>query len=69
MDWHDFFRNDKTLLAIMILVFLGVWCFIRNDKLFDLMTTFTGALIALITGAVLRGRNGNGNSQQPPKEQ
>ncbi len=65
MDWHDWLRNDKTLLALLMLAFLGVWYFTRFDKLFDLITTFQGALIALITGEVLRRRNGN--SETPPK--
>ena len=52
--------NDKTLLVILILSVLIVWVFIREPKLFDLINLFAGALIALITGQVLR-RNGNGN--------
>lgn len=65
MDWHDWLRNDKTLLAALILALVAVWCVTRYDKLFDLITTFQGALIALITGEVLRRRNGNG--ENPPK--
>jgi hypothetical protein len=68
MDWHDWLRNDKTLLALLMIAFLVVWCFIRFDKLFDLITTFQGALIALITGEVLRRRNGgNGNGENQQK--
>ncbi len=65
MDWHDWLRNDKTLLALLMIAFLVVWYFTRFDKLFDLITTFQGALIALITGEVLRRRNGN--SETSPK--
>ena len=68
MDWHDWLRNDKTLLALLMIAFLVVWYFTRFDKLFDLITTFQGALIALITGEVLRRRNGgNGSGENPPK--
>jgi hypothetical protein len=68
MDWHDWLRNDKTLLAVLMLAFLAVWFFTRNDKIFDLINTFEGALIALITGEVLRRRNGgNGNGENPQK--
>ena len=66
MDWHDWMRNDKTLLAVLMLAFMGVWCFTRYEKIFDLVTTSQGALIALITGEVLKRRNGN-NNQEPPK--
>ncbi len=66
MDWHDWLRNDKTLLGLLILAFLAVWCFTRCEKLFDAITTFKGALIALITGEVLSRRNGNG-TQDPPR--
>ena len=68
MDWHDWMRNDKTLLALLMLAFLVVWCFTRFEKLFDLIGTFQGALIALITGEVLKRRNGNnGNGEDPQK--
>lgn len=64
MNWHDWMRNDKTLLALMMLAFLAVWYLTRVDELFDAITTFQGALIALITGEVLRRRNGgNGNGE------
>jgi hypothetical protein len=66
MDWHDWFRNDKTLLAALMIVFLVVWCVTRSEKIFDLLSTFQGALIALITGEVLRRRNGGG-SKNPTK--
>ncbi len=59
MDWHDWMRNDKTLLALLMLAFLMVWWFTRFEKLFDLIGTFQGALIALITGEVLTRRNSN----------
>jgi hypothetical protein len=65
MNWHDWMRNDKTLLAFLMLAFLAVWYFTRYEKLFDSITTFEGALIALITGEVLRRRNGgNGENVQ-----
>jgi len=67
MDWHDWMRNDKTLLALLMLAFLVVWYFTRFEKLVDLIGTFQGALIALITGEVLKRRNGgnaNGENQQ-----
>jgi hypothetical protein len=64
MDWHDWMRNDKTLLALLMLAFLAAWYFTRCEKLFDLMTTLQGALIALITGEVLKRRNGNGENPQ-----
>jgi hypothetical protein len=48
-----------------MLAFLAVWYFTRYEKLFDSITTFEGALIALITGEVLRRRNGgNGENVQ-----
>jgi hypothetical protein len=65
VDWHDWMRNDKTLLAALMLAFLAAWWVTRNDKLFDLITTFQGALIALITGEVLRRRNGSGTQDAP----
>ena len=64
MDWHDWMRNDKTLLALLMLAFLVVWYFTRFEKLFDLIGTFQGALIALITGEVLKRRNGNNDGEQ-----
>jgi hypothetical protein len=65
MDWHDWMRNDKTLLALLMLAFLAIWCFTRYEKLIDLVTTFQGALIALITGDVLKRRiAGNGENRQ-----
>ena len=68
MDWHDWLRNDKTLLALLMMAFIAVWCFTRYDKLLDIVTTLEGALIALITGQVLRRGNGNGTgTQDPPK--
>jgi hypothetical protein len=68
MGWDDWMRNDKTLLALLMLGFLGVWYFTRFEKLFDLIGTFQGALIALITGEVLKRRNGNnGNGEDPQK--
>ena len=60
MDWHDWMRNDKTMLGLLIVFVLLLWTWVREPKLFDLVNLFAGALIALITGAVLR-RNGNGN--------
>ena len=54
MDWHDWMRNDKTLLALLMLAFLAIWCFTRFDKLFDAITAFQGALLALITSEVLK---------------
>ncbi len=57
MNWQDWMRNDKTLLALLMLGFLGVWYFTRYEKLFDTIIAFQGALIALITGEVLRRRN------------
>ncbi len=68
MTWHDWLRNDKTLLALLMLAFVAIWCLTRYEKLIDLVTTFQGALIALITGEVLRRRNGNnGNGESPRK--
>jgi len=64
MDWHDWLRNDKTLLALLMMAFIAVWCFTRYDKLLDIVTTLEGALIALITGQVLRRGNGTGTSTQ-----
>ena len=69
MDWHDWMRNDKTMLGLLIVFVLLLWAWVREPKLFDLVNLFAGALIALITGAVLR-RNGNGNgadAQDPRK--
>ena len=69
MDWHDWMRNDKTMLGLLIVFVLLLWVWVREPKLFDLVNLFAGALIALITGAVLR-RNGNGNAtdtQDPRK--
>ena len=68
MDWHDWMRNDKTLLALLMLAFLAVWYFTRYEKLFDVIATFQGALVALITGEVLKRRNGdNGNAENPER--
>jgi hypothetical protein len=68
MDWRHWICNDKTLLALLMLAFLAVWCFTRFDKLFDLIGTFQGALIALITGEVLKRSNGkNGTGGDPQK--
>jgi hypothetical protein len=68
MDWHDWLRNDKTLLALLMLALLAAWYFTRSEKLFDLIGTFQGALIALITGEVLTRRNGgNSNGEDPQK--
>jgi hypothetical protein len=64
MDWHDWMRNDKTLLALLMLTLLAVWYFTRFEKLFDLIGTFQGALIALITGEALKRRNGDGENPQ-----
>ncbi len=64
MDWHDWMRNDKTMLGLLIVFVLLLWAWAREPKLFDLVNLFAGALIALITGAVLR-RNGNGNGEAP----
>ena len=61
MDWHDWMRNDKTMLGLLIVFVLLLWTWVREPKLFDLVNLFAGALIALITGAVLK-RNGNGSS-------
>jgi hypothetical protein len=54
----EFVLNDKTVLTFLILVVLGIWAYKGEPKLFDLINLFAGALIALITGAVLK-RNGN----------
>jgi len=62
-------RNDKTMLGLLIVFVLLLWAWVREPKLFDLVNLLAGALIALITGAVLR-RNGNGNAtdtQDPRK--
>ncbi len=68
MNWQDWMRNDKTLLALLMLGFLGVWYFTRYEKLFDTIIAFQGALIALITGEVLRRRiGGKGNGENPQK--
>lgn len=69
MDWHDWMRNDKTMLGLLIVFVLSLWAWVREPKLFDLVNLFAGALIALITGAVLK-RTGNGNvtdKQDSPK--
>ena len=65
-DWHDWMRNDKTMLGLLIVFVLLLWAWVREPKLFDLVNLFAGALIALITGAVLR-RNGNGNGDSSTK--
>ena len=67
MDWH-WLRNDKILLALLMLAFLGVWCFTRYEKLFDVVITFQGALIALITGEVLKRRNGSNRNGENPRK-
>ena len=69
MDWHDWMRNDKTMLGLLIVFVLLLWAWVREPKLFDLVNLFAGALIALITGAVLK-RNGNGSSadMQDPRK-
>ncbi len=69
MDWHDWMRNDKTMLGLLIVFVLLLSVWVREPKLFDLVNLFAGALIALITGAVLK-RNGNGNSadMQDPRK-
>ena len=69
MDWHDWMRNDKTMLGLLIVFVLLLWTWVREPKLFDLVNLFAGALIALITGAVLK-RNGNGNGvdMQDPRK-
>lgn len=68
MDWHDWMRNDKTLLALLMLTFLAVWCFTRYEKLFEAITTLQGALIALITGEVLKRRKGNNGNKEDTKK-
>lgn len=68
MDWHDYFRNDKMLIALLIVLAGAAWIYTRNDKIFDLVTMFSGALIALITGTVLRGRNGTQPPPPPPEK-
>jgi thiol:disulfide interchange protein len=68
MDWHDWMRNDKTLLALLMLALLVIWCFTRFEKLFDLIGTFQGALIALITGEALKRRNTNNGNQEDPQK-
>ncbi len=67
MDWHDWLRNDKTLLGLLILAFLAVWCFTRCEKLFDAITTFQGALIALITGEVLKRKSAQSKTRPPSR--
>lgn len=57
--WHDWLRNDRTLLAALMLALIGAWLWTREPKLFELVTTILGALLGLVTNAVMRdGRNG-----------
>jgi hypothetical protein len=36
MDWHDWMRNDKTMLGLLIVFVLILWAWVREPKLFDL---------------------------------
>ncbi len=59
MDWHDWLRNDRTMLGLLIVFVILVWIYRPEPKLFDLINLFAGALIALVTGRVIKAGNGN----------
>ena len=50
----EFFDSDKHIVAFVLLVFLGVWVFTRDDAVTRMMDTALGALITLVTQKLIK---------------
>jgi hypothetical protein len=50
----EFMDSDKHLVAFVLLVFLAVWVFTRDDAVTHLMDTVLGALITVVTQKLVK---------------
>jgi hypothetical protein len=50
----EFLDSDKHLVAFVLLVFLAVWVWTRDDVVTRMMDTVLGALITLITQKLVK---------------
>jgi len=50
----EFLDSDNHLVAFVLLVFLIVWVFTRDDVVTRMMDTVLGALITLITQKLVK---------------
>jgi hypothetical protein len=50
----EFMDSDKHLIAFVLLVFLAVWVFTRDQAVTRMMDTVLGALITLVTQKLIR---------------